>query len=111
MNDFERALEDWIGCTRAYHTRVNFKLYFETAHEVLRRLRGSTLKNTIFTNTANSITNSVQRIDATESSILNALTSTSGSSNDESSMGELVSEGSSVSGLTERVNATTSDTV
>ena len=44
MNDFERALENWISSTRAYHTRVNFKLHSETAHEVLRRMRGPTLK-------------------------------------------------------------------
>ena len=86
-------------------------------------MREPTLKNKIFNNTAASIINSVrtelsenrtkvfQRIDATESSILNALTSTSGSSSNEGPMGELISDGSSVSGLTERVNATVSGTV
>jgi len=86
-------------------------------------MRGPTLKNTIFTNTASSIINSFRtglsedkdkvfrRIDATESSILNAITSTSGSSNDEGSMGENRSEGSFVLDLTKRFNATTSDKV
>ena len=43
-NDFERALEDWNDCTQAYHTWIYFRLHFETAHEVLRRMRGITLK-------------------------------------------------------------------
>ena len=123
MNDFERSLKDWIGQPRLVHAWVNFKTYFETAHKVLQEMRGPTLKNTIFTNTASSIINSVrselsedrdkvfQRIDATESSILNALTSSSGSSNDKCSISGRQSEASSFSDLTERVNTTTSDKV
>ena len=96
-NDFERGLENWIIRPTVDKTWVNFKAHFETAHKYLTQLSGPLMKNSSFVNTANAITVSViesvkeelnddqtrvfQRLNETESSILNALTTIPRTSN------------------------------
>ena len=114
MNDYERGLETWLSQPAAARTWLAFKTHFTEAQEQLRRIRGPTMRNAAFTNTANSIITSVreelngerekvfQRIDATEASIINALTASSGSES---------TEEDTVSTLTEKANVTTQDKV
>ena len=122
-NDFERGLENWIIRPAVDKTWVNFKAHFETAHANLTQLRGPLMKNSSFVNTANAITASViesvkeelsddrsrvfQRLDETESSILNALTTTPRTSN----TSIVTDDESTTSTLTEKVNATVSDKI
>ena len=122
-NDFERGLESWIIRPAVDKTWVNFKAHFETAHENLTQLRGPLMKNSSFSNTANAITASViesvreelnddrsrvfQRLDETESSILNALTVTPRTSN----TSIVTDDESTTSTITEKVNATVSDKI
>ena len=115
-NDFERGLESWLTQPVASRTWLAFKSHFNDAQQQLRRIRGPTMRNTAFANTANSIINSVreelngerekvfQRIDEKYSSIPNELTATS----DESSTSD---EASKMSDITERANSTTQDKI
>jgi hypothetical protein len=122
-NDFERGLESWIIRPAVEKTWINFKAHFELAHTNLVQLRGPLMKNSAFTNTANAITASViesvreelnddrsrvfQRLDETESSILNALTVTPRTAN----TSVVTDDESTTSTMTERVNATVSDSI
>ena len=122
MNDFERGLETWIVKPAADRTWVNFKAHFEDAHSTLRKVRGPLMRNTTFNNTANAISASVinsvreelnedrsrvfQRLDETESSIITALHATPSISTTPS-----LEDETTISTLTEKVNATTSDNI
>ena len=97
FNDFERGLDDWMACPRIDKTWVNFKTHFEAAHERLCDLRGPTMRNSSFQQTANSITQEVlreiksdrnevfNRLTQTESNIIAALSTTVSSSSNSSS--------------------------
>ena len=59
MNDFEKGLTDWYARPTVDHTFVNFKLHFEDAYSSLRKVRGMTMRNSIFQQQANSVTERV----------------------------------------------------
>lgn len=59
MNDFEKGLTDWYAKPTADHTYDNFKSHFETAYSSLRKVRGVTMRNSIFQQQANSVTERV----------------------------------------------------
>ena len=59
MNDFEKGLIDWYACPSAEHTFVNFKSHFEAAYLSLRKVRGIIMKNTIFQQQANSVSENI----------------------------------------------------
>ena len=50
MCDFEKWLIDWHAKLSNEHTWFNFQSYFEHAHHTLRKVRGTSTKNTIFNN-------------------------------------------------------------
>ena len=56
MNDFEKGLTDWYARPSAEHTFINFKTHFEDAYLSLRKVRGMTMKNTMFHQQANAVT-------------------------------------------------------
>ena len=121
-NDYEKGLEEWIDLPRAAKTWLHFKTHFTTAQEKLRKMRGPSMKNASFSNTANAITSTVinsvraelsddrdrvfQRLDETENSIINALTASSGSASTQSD-----DDDTSISGLTQKANAVKGDAV
>ena len=88
-NDFERGLETWLSQPVAARTWIAFKAHFNRAQAQLRRIRGPTMRNTAFANTANSIINSVREelsderekvfhpIEETKNSIINAMATNS----------------------------------
>ena len=59
FNDFEKGLEEWYALPAENQTWPDFKLHFEQAHKKLRKLRGKTMRNTSFSQTANMITDRV----------------------------------------------------
>ena len=59
FNDFERGLDDWYAQPLHQKTWANFKTHFEAAYRLLRQRRGPSMKNTVFQQTANSITEKV----------------------------------------------------
>ena len=59
MNDFEKGLIDWYARPSVEHTYMNFKTHFETAYQSLRQVRGITMRNSIFQQQANSVTERV----------------------------------------------------
>ena len=59
MCDFGTGLTDWYARPTHEHTLLNFKSHFEDAHHTLRKVRGVTMKNSIFHQQANSVTDRV----------------------------------------------------
>lgn len=59
MNDFEKGLIDWYARPTVDHNYTNFKSHFEGAYQTLRKVRGITMKNSIFHQQANSVTERV----------------------------------------------------
>ena len=59
MCDFKTGLTNWFARPTAEHTWANFKLHFDDAYKALSKVRGKTMRNTIFQNQANSVTAAV----------------------------------------------------
>ena len=59
MCDFEKGLIDWYARPSVEHTWVNFQTHFDNAHNTLRKVRGISMKNTIFQQQANCISDSL----------------------------------------------------
>ena len=59
MSDFEKGLTDWYARPAVEHAFVNFNSHFERAYTSLRKVRGVTMRNSIFQQQAGSVTESV----------------------------------------------------
>ena len=59
LNDFKKSLTDWYARPTVEHIYVNFKSHFESAYASLRKVRGMTMRNSIFQQQANSVTERV----------------------------------------------------
>ena len=59
MCDFETGLINWFARPTAKHTWTNFKDHFDDAYKALEKVRGKTMRNTIFQAQANSVTSAV----------------------------------------------------
>ena len=55
FNDYEKGLSEWYDLPNDSKTWANFKPHFENARESLRKVRGITMRNTIFNQQANAI--------------------------------------------------------
>lgn len=120
MGEFEIALGTWLSMPVAARTWLAFKTHFDEAQELLKQVCGPTLKNAHMQQTANSITEQViaevrdtlaaektdmfEKLEATERSIINAVSSSS--SDDNSASTE-----DSVPPPTQNINVTTTDAV
>ena len=77
MNDFEKGLTDWYARPSVDHTFINFKTHFEQAYLSLRKCRGISMKNTMFHQQANSVTERVlQEIKIENNTLRNDLKAT-----------------------------------
>ena len=56
FNDFEKGLTSWFERPLAQHTIPNFKTHFEREYVALKRVRGTTMRNTAYFQQANAIT-------------------------------------------------------
>ena len=56
MCDFEKWLIGWYAKLSNEHTWLNFQSHFEHAHHTLRKVRGTSMKNTTFQQQANCVT-------------------------------------------------------
>ena len=72
-NDFENAINAWYERPALEHTWANFKTHFDEARELLKKVRGSDMRNNAFQQ-VNFIANEVRAdIERTRDSIIEAL--------------------------------------
>ena len=59
MCDFETGLTNWFALPSAEHAWANFKLHFDQAYSALCKVRGTTMKNSLFHQQVNSVSETV----------------------------------------------------
>ena len=62
FNDFEKGLTLWFELPTADHTLLNFKAHFEREYQALRRVQGTTMRNTAYFQQANALSSVMQKM-------------------------------------------------
>ena len=70
FNDFEKGLVSWFERPVVAHTMLNFKAHFEREYQALKRVRGTTMRNTSYFQQANNMLTVIQTMEEEREQIL-----------------------------------------
>ena len=70
FNDFEKGLVSWFERPVVEHTMLNFKAHFEREYQALKRVRGTTMRNTSYFQQANNLSTVIQTMKEEREQIL-----------------------------------------
>jgi len=70
FNDFEKGLISWFERPVGEHTLINLKTHFEREYQALRRVRGTTMRNSAYFQQANALSSVMKQFEEERALIL-----------------------------------------